>query len=91
MTDMIKSLNPDTDLSWWEDAYCRTEEGSKLPWFGLSTTEQRHCKNACLTCPVQKTCLSYALDNEIGFFVFGGHTARERAHLFTRNVNRRNR
>lgn len=81
--DLPKML--DTDLSFYDQAFCRTPEGQKLDWFDGSTTGQRKCKEACMIdCPVQRRCLEYAINNDLVAYVFGGHTYKERRSMVRR-------
>lgn len=41
----------------------------------------REAKRICAVCPVQQECLSYALENEERFGIWGGMSERERRRL----------
>ncbi|TQM85289.1 transcription factor WhiB [Saccharothrix saharensis] len=66
---------------WRARASCRDEEPDQLFVRGA---EQRKAKLVCLGCPVRTECLAEALDNRIGFGVWGGMTERERRALLRR-------
>ncbi|WP_285640740.1 WhiB family transcriptional regulator [Lentzea sp. NBRC 102530] len=66
---------------WRLQAACRDESADHLHARGA---EQRKAKLLCLTCPVRTDCLVEALDNRIGFGVWGGMTERERRALLRR-------
>ncbi|MFE9750056.1 WhiB family transcriptional regulator [Saccharothrix saharensis] len=66
---------------WRAWASCRDEEPDQLFVRGA---EQRKAKVVCLGCPVRTECLAEALDNRIGFGVWGGMTERERRALLRR-------
>ncbi|MGW7538755.1 WhiB family transcriptional regulator [Amycolatopsis sp. NPDC054798] len=66
---------------WWEQAACRdTEPGQML----VRGAQQRKAKAVCFGCPVRAECLIEALDNRIGYGVWGGMTERERRALLRR-------
>jgi WhiB family redox-sensing transcriptional regulator len=70
---------------WRESANCRklgpgiffseNDEGS------LSRKNDTHAKKVCSNCAVKTDCLSYALNEQIKFGIWGGFTARERSSI----------
>ena len=50
-------------------------------FFGLTDRLVTEARAVCAGCPVQAECLSYAMDNEEQFGVWGGLTVRERRAL----------
>jgi WhiB family transcriptional regulator, redox-sensing transcriptional regulator len=60
----------------YDDALCaQTDPDAFYPEKGGST---REAKAMCLRCDVREQCLTYALDNDERFGVWGGLTERER-------------
>lgn len=73
---MTSSADPDLDTSWKLAAACRdVDPGLFFPGRGKSATE---AKAICNGCPVRAECLSYALDNDEDFGVWGGLSLSER-------------
>lgn len=72
--------------SWRDNAACKTlglkmffadgEHASKEV-----DTRIDSAKNICSNCGVQVVCLSYALNNEIEYGIWGGFTGRERTSI----------
>jgi WhiB family redox-sensing transcriptional regulator len=72
-------LIDDTEPSWQERALCaQTDPEAFFPEKGQST---REAKKTCLSCGVRGECLSYALDNDERFGIWGGLSERERRKL----------
>ncbi|WP_122820061.1 WhiB family transcriptional regulator [Varibaculum vaginae] len=70
-------------LSWQEQALCaQTDPEAFFPEKGGST---REAKAVCELCEVRDECLSYALENDERFGIWGGLSERERRRL-RRNV-----
>ena len=68
-------------LSWREHALCaQTDPEAFCPEKGGST---REAKKVCQSCPVRTECLSYALDHDERFGIWGGLSERERRRLRT--------
>ena len=67
------------DTPWMQDGNCRNHPPEVFfPSDGVGViTAQRICG----TCPVQGTCLEYALENRIDHGVWGGASERERRRL----------
>lgn len=66
-------------LSWREHALCaQTDPEAFFPEKGGST---REAKKVCQSCPVRTECLSYALDHDERFGIWGGLSERERRRL----------
>lgn len=66
---------------WRISASCRDADPDVLFVRGA---EQNRAKLVCMGCPVRTECLAEALDNRIGFGVWGGMTERERRALLRR-------
>lgn len=67
------------NLSWRQHAACR---GVDPDVFYPSTDEEAdEAKSVCAVCPVQQTCLEFALTNRERDGVWGGATERERRRL----------
>ena len=47
-------------------------------WFAVGAIEHKKAKTICRQCPVQKECLSYAMDVPVDHGIWGGLTERER-------------
>lgn len=72
---------PRADLSWQQDGLCnQTDPEAFYPEKGGST---REAKSVCVGCMVRAECLSYALDTDQRFGVWGGMSERERRKLNT--------
>jgi hypothetical protein len=78
---------PDTKRKpdWRDDAACGGHD-TELYFSALS---EETAKAACRGCPVVDECLQFALDENIGFGVFGGLTEHERASLHRVSVRRK--
>lgn len=64
---------------WTEDALCaQTDPEAFFPEKGQST---RNAKGICRQCPVRAECLTWALDNNERFGVWGGLSEQERDGL----------
>lgn len=64
---------------WMLEARCLDADPEAFfPEKGGST---REAKRICAICPVQQDCLSYALDNDERFGIWGGMSERERRRL----------
>ena len=71
---------------WREKAACK---GMELTLFFPEKERQSNSsqklndkiKNICKKCAVQTDCLSYAIDNEIEYGIWGGFSSRERREL----------
>ena len=64
---------------WMRDGLCaQTDQDAFHPEKGAST---RPAKSVCAVCPVREQCLSYALETNQQFGVWGGHSAKERRAL----------
>ncbi|MET9482872.1 WhiB family transcriptional regulator [Streptomyces sp. NPDC006638] len=67
------------ELSWQESALCaQTGADFFFPAPGSST---REAKQLCGACEGREACLSYALDNDERFGVWGGLSEKERQRL----------
>ena len=61
---------------WYDKALCaQTDPEAFYPEKGGST---REAKKVCLACEVRFECLTYALDNDERFGIWGGLSERER-------------
>jgi len=73
---------------WRDNALCKeigvdmffadTETGVKT-----QANKNKLAKEMCSKCKVQSACLSYALNNEINYGIWGGFTGRERNSIRT--------
>ena len=69
-------IDADEDLIWQDRALCaQTDPEAFFPEKGGST---REAKRVCLTCDVREECLTYALDHDERFGIWGGLSERER-------------
>lgn len=64
--------------NWKKSAACRK---TPVPDLFFTTGSEETAKAYCRACPVINECLAYAFDTGIGFGVFGGLSARERASV----------
>ena len=65
--------------AWQSRALCaQTDPEEFFPEKGMSP---RGAKQVCAACPVRKECLTYALENDERFGIWGGMSARERASI----------
>lgn len=80
MTEMAFVLDAEADeLAWQEQALCaQTDPESFFPEKGGST---REAKRICVRCEVRSECLTYALENDERFGIWGGLSERERRRL----------
>ncbi|MGA5264756.1 WhiB family transcriptional regulator [Streptomyces griseoincarnatus] len=69
------------ETDWSEQWLCRTADPDALFVEGAA---QNRAKALCSGCNVRTECLAYALDQRIGFGVWGGMTERERRALLRR-------
>lgn len=66
-------------LAWQERALCaQTDPEAFFPEKGGST---REAKAICASCEVRSECLSYALENDERFGIWGGLSERERRRM----------
>jgi WhiB family redox-sensing transcriptional regulator len=74
-------LSPITveSLAWQDDALCREVGGDA--WFPDKGGSIRAAKKICDACPVQSDCLEYALENDLGFGIWGGTSERQRRRI----------
>lgn len=63
-------------MEWTERARCRGLDPDQF--FVRGAAQARRAIKVCQRCTVKDACLSYALDNEIDFGVWGGLTERQR-------------
>lgn len=68
----------DWDENWSWRAACRALGHDDM---FVKGKEQNKAKIVCTGCPVRMECLAEALDNQIGYGVWGGMTERERRAL----------
>jgi WhiB family redox-sensing transcriptional regulator len=67
------------DDRWQERALCaQTDPEAFFPEKGGST---REAKKICEVCPVREQCLTYALEHDERFGIWGGLSERERRRL----------
>lgn len=75
----IRREDDDEPLGWQGDALCaQTDPEAFFPEKGGST---REAKRICDSCEVRAECLSYALENDERFGIWGGLSERERRKL----------
>jgi WhiB family redox-sensing transcriptional regulator len=67
------------NLSWRQRAGCRGVDPDVF--YPVSEEEAEAAKAVCAVCPVQQSCLEYALANRERDGVWGGATERERRRL----------
>jgi WhiB family redox-sensing transcriptional regulator len=67
------------NLVWRQRAACRGVEPEIF--YPISEEEAEEAKAICDACPVQETCLEYALSNRERDGVWGGATERERRRM----------
>lgn len=76
---------------WVKDALC-SQIGDGDLWYPEHGNTARAARSVCAACPVRGECLSYALDNEPRWGIYGGFNADERESLRRgRNPMRRGR
>lgn len=66
---------------WREDAACLDEDPElffPISEVGLGAEQVKRAKSVCGRCPVQNRCLEHALEQGLGYGVFGGATPQER-------------
>jgi WhiB family redox-sensing transcriptional regulator len=77
--------------SWRESAACRfldTETFFPISKTGLALVEIAEAKEICAGCPVQRSCLSFALDTRQGYGIWGGLDEDERRSLLRQRDGR---
>lgn len=62
-----------------DQAACRPEDEHVM--FSELRSKVAKAKAICASCPVASQCLTFALDYNIEYGIFGGHTADERKAL----------
>lgn len=73
--------------AWYDDALCAQTDGDAFhpDTGGTTIAAQRICngnpKRDLAPCPVRAQCLSYALENDLSFGVWGGVTAHARRQM----------
>ena len=77
--DLLDLFGLDADSRWQDQALCaQVDPEIMYPEKGVSA---RPAKRICASCPVKAECLSYALDHDERFGVWGGTTEHERRLL----------
>lgn len=85
LTGDVSAPEPRTDLDWQDDALCaQVALDIFFPERGGST---RQAKSICAECTVSEQCLSYALELDERFGVWGGLSERERRKLQPRTLD----
>lgn len=64
------------DRSWLDDARCKGVDPEQF--FVRGVAQSRPAVRICDRCPVKEECLSYALEHDIDFGIWGGLTERQR-------------
>lgn len=89
MTGSTHGLTTPRKADWRDAGLCRQEDpelffpkGYEGPWQLIIDD----AKAVCRRCPSQDNCLNFALDENIGYGIFGGLTDKERANLRRRAV-----
>ena len=67
------------DQDWRAHALCANTDPDL--WFAAGAIEHKDAKRVCRSCPVQKQCLTYAMDAPIDHGIWGGMTERERRRV----------
>lgn len=73
---------------WWKaQARCApdgpqpTPTDDFFPPKGTNKVEVERIQRICAICPVKLACLEYAMERNIAFGIWGGHTVRDRQRL----------
>lgn len=69
-------LGPADGETWQDRANCAGTDGEAF--FPEKGESNRDAKRVCAGCKVRPQCLDYAIENDIGFGVWGGMSERER-------------
>ena len=72
------------DEPWMTFGACKLPENRGIDFFPSAGSNQyasAPAKACCVTCRVRKTCLIYALDNNIEYGIWGGENERSRKRL----------
>lgn len=75
--------------TWYDDAACSQTDPEVFFPDSRGDTLRHHesaARSVCAHCPVQRTCLQWALEQRIEFGVWGGMTERERAVVLKRSA-----
>ncbi len=72
--------------NWRDQALCHDMDN--VLFFPDRGSVGRKALAVCKGCPVRYECLEYALGTEQAHGIWGGKTARERAHMITMRKNR---
>jgi WhiB family transcriptional regulator, redox-sensing transcriptional regulator len=65
--------------SWVEDAACKGMDVNLFfPELGKSHISEKVVKPICNSCPVQQSCLNYALKNDLNNGYYGGLSGKQR-------------
>lgn len=75
--DLYRDMHERPD--WQRDAVCAQVDPEA--WFPEQGESTGNAKRVCLGCPVREQCLTYALDNDERFGVWGATSPAERAKL----------
>ena len=76
--------------SWRESAACRyleTDLFFPIGKTGRAVQEIQRAKAVCASCPVQQTCLAFALDTHQGYGIWGGYDEDERRVMLRQRRN----
>lgn len=79
--DALPASREFTAQTFAAQALCAQADPDLFTPDGKGTHLALKAKEICGRCPVQEKCLQWALDNDEGNSVYGGHTARERRAL----------
>lgn len=78
-SDVFASLLAELHPAWQQHAACRGM-GHEV-WFARAGEGHGHLRAICAGCPVQQTCLDWALDHNITWGFWGGKSDRERRRI----------
>jgi len=68
-------------LEWTDEAACRDEDPELFfpeGTTGPALSQAARARQVCQSCPVRTPCLAFALEQSLGFGIWGGSTANER-------------
>lgn len=78
MTALLQPLLADGEPDWAHALCTQTDPDAFFPEKGQNPNR---AKKVCARCPIRTGCLTYALDNDIRFGVWGGTSENERRAL----------
>jgi WhiB family transcriptional regulator, redox-sensing transcriptional regulator len=78
-TRELQILTEVREMTWADQALCAEVGGDE--WFPEKGDSTRNAKAVCRRCEVRQACLTYALEHDERFGIYGGLTERERRDL----------